>query len=58
MFFTDDASDSGSDDLAISYLKQGNFTPRSQIADKYRCLVLNFKYSAVVEFLETLLTYT
>lgn len=64
MFFTDDDSDSSSDDLPVSYLKRelensleqkDIFTPRSQIADKFQRLIINFQSSAIVEFLDSLL---
>lgn len=65
MFSADDATDSSSDDVPISHLKQvldnsfnteNVLAPWSQIADQFKCLTINFQFPETVQFLESLLT--
>lgn len=59
MFFGDDDNNSSFDALLVNYLKQEfeNSFEEKEIttSDAFRCLIINFKSSAMVEFLDALL---
>lgn len=63
MSFNDDGGNSSCDDFPVSslmYELENSFSHErsswSKIADKFRCLIVNFQFSALIEFLDALLT--
>lgn len=63
MSFSDDGANSSCDAFPVSslmYELENSFSQErpswSKIADKFRCLIINFKFSALIEFLDSLLT--